>query len=77
MTDEIPDLIPDLVRAKVLSYREAMMIARNAYERQRDAAHRGDTGTVDLLEKGRQDRVMAIDRARRELDEQIRAWGAP
>jgi hypothetical protein len=73
MTETIPIAVSDALRA----YRDAITVARSSYERQRDAAHRGDKGTVDLLEKSRQDRVMAIDRTRRCLDEAVRAWGAP
>ena len=73
MTETIPTAVSDALWA----YRDAITVAQSAYERQRDAAYRGDSGTVDLLEESRLDRVMAIDRARRELDEQIRAWGAP
>jgi hypothetical protein len=66
--------VPYTVLKKVLTYRTAMMIARGAYERQRDAARRGDMTQVNLLEKTRPDRMYAVDRARVELDEAIRCW---
>ena len=70
----IDDEIPARVREKLIAYRDATWAARASYQRQRDAARRGDDATVDLLEKSRPDRMLTIDRTRAELDEAVRAW---
>jgi hypothetical protein len=66
--------IPPKVREKLFAFRDANWAARAGYARQREAARHGDEESVALLEKGRPDRMLAVDRTRVELDEAIRRW---
>lgn len=66
--------IPPKVGATLLAYRDANRMARACYRLQREAARRGDDRSVELLEKGWPDRMLALDRTRTAHDEAIRAW---
>jgi hypothetical protein len=72
---EDPDKIPLPVIVALYGYRDAGRDARETFRRYGEAARLGDRETAIGLERAREGKRYALDRAKRTLDEAIRSWG--
>jgi hypothetical protein len=70
-----PETIPLPVIVGLYRYRDAMGESLTHFRKICDARLSGDRELLIALEKPREEKRYAIDRARRELDEAVRAWG--